>query len=186
MMTAVSKSSKAFAQAMKSNAPSMLESNVRSVSDAMTLTVMFSSNEYVVSESVSPASVTMTLNMTPSEQITVAVFISPTSASSMYPTSAQIVTFTDSVTAYFTIPITDDMVYKGDEVLLLTISDAPAATIGTPATATLTILEVSSPPVYLPVVLAPPKWEQIGGELPSDEEGRGVAVCIGEDEGINA
>ena len=41
----------------------------------------------------------------------------------------------------FTVPITNDTVFEGDQTVLLTLSDAVSATLGSPSTATLTIVD---------------------------------------------
>jgi uncharacterized repeat protein (TIGR01451 family) len=113
-------------------------------------TVGFSSSTYSVAEDGGPAIVTVTLGAASGVTATVdyATDDGTATAGTDYAATSGTLTFTPGVVARaFTVPISDDLVYEGDETVTVTLSDPVSATLGSPDSATLTILENDDQPI---------------------------------------
>ncbi|USQ76697.1 cell wall-binding repeat-containing protein [Ornithinimicrobium cryptoxanthini] len=106
--------------------------------------VAFSSATYAVSEAGPTATITATLSATGSAAVTVdyATTDGTATAGSDYTAATGTLTFAAGDTsASFTVPITDDTDDEPDETVLLSLTNPVGATLGTPASATLTITD---------------------------------------------
>jgi len=106
------------------------------------MTVGFSSTTYTVPEDAGTAAITVTLNTTSEQPVTVDYGTSDNTAvaGSDYTTTSGTLTFTPGVVIQtFTVPITDDTQYEGDETVTLTLENASSDTAIKPNQATLTI-----------------------------------------------
>jgi hypothetical protein len=63
---------------------------------------------------------------------------------------------TDTLTAYVTFEIVDDVEVEGDETVVVTLGTPQNATLGTPREQTITIVDTDQYAVFLPVVLRQP------------------------------
>jgi hypothetical protein len=130
------------------------------VDDDPPTTVQFSRETYSTNEADASATITVTLSTTAELMVTVdyATSDGTARADSDYRTTIDTMTLaTDETTGTFEVPILDDADYEGDETVLLTLSNPDNATLGTPITATLTIVDDDPPPlVYLPLVCREP------------------------------
>ena len=115
------------------------------------LTVQFSSNTYSVSEGAGTASITVTLNTTSTWQtvtVNYATGDSKATDSGNHTTASGILTFAPGeISQTFTLTVTDDVLDEPDEIVTLTLSSPTIATLGTPHTATLTIMDDDVPTV---------------------------------------
>jgi hypothetical protein len=112
-------------------------------------TVQFSDASYSVDEGVGSAVITVTLNTPSSQIIEVNYATSDDTASkdSDYTAVSNTLTINPAATfGTFTVPITDDMATENLETLNLTLSDPVNASLGSPATATLDIVDNDGPP----------------------------------------
>jgi hypothetical protein len=112
-------------------------------------TVQFSDASYSVDEGVGSAVITVTLNTSSSQTIEVNYATSDGTASkdSDYTAVSNTLTISPAATSgTFTVPITDDMATENLETLNLTLSDPVNASLGTPVTATLDIVDNDGPP----------------------------------------
>ncbi|MCB0190736.1 MAG: right-handed parallel beta-helix repeat-containing protein [Anaerolineae bacterium] len=121
--------------------------------DTATLTIIdddtpvvdFSAPTYQVDEDAGSATITVTLSITSEQQVTVDYATSDGTASdaSDYGSSGGTLTFTTGITQLsFTVPITDDSDLEGSETVLLTLSNAVNASLGTTNNpAVLTIID---------------------------------------------
>jgi hypothetical protein len=117
--------------------------------EPVTSTVQFSSSAYDVAEDAGSALITVTLTPTSSFPVTVtyATSAGTATAGSDYDNTSGSLTFDpgeDSET--ISVSITNDLLDEADETLTLTLSDPVSATLGTPVTATLTIVDNDLPP----------------------------------------
>jgi fibronectin-binding autotransporter adhesin len=113
-------------------------------------TVQFSSASYSVGEGGGSKVVTATLSVASGSAVTVDYATSDGTAisGSDYTAVTGTLTFPPGVTVQtFTVPITDDLAYDPAETITLTLSNPANATLGTPNTATLTIVD-NEWPVY--------------------------------------
>lgn len=113
-------------------------------------TVSFDSATYSVNEASGPAMITVQLDRLPQADVGVVYSLTNGSASHLtdYVTNTQAFTIpAGSLTASFTIPITDDTLYELDETvnLSLTLNTPARAKLGTPNTAVLTIINDDLP-----------------------------------------
>jgi hypothetical protein len=115
-------------------------------------TLSFSAATYNVNENEPAQHATITVNRTGGSdgQVTVDYTTSDgtATAGSDYQTASGTLTFADGVTSQtFDVPVIDDSVYEGNETVTLTLSNAGGgATIGSPNSATLNIVENESQP----------------------------------------
>jgi CSLREA domain-containing protein len=112
-------------------------------------TVQLSSNGYTVNEELGAATLTATLNAALGVTVTVNYTTSneTAQAGSDYISTTGTLTFTPGVIAQnFSVPILDDAIDEVDETLRLTLFNAANASVGTPYTATLTIVDDDPPP----------------------------------------
>jgi glycosyltransferase involved in cell wall biosynthesis len=123
------------------------------------LSVQFTSEQYRVFESAGSATIAATLSLTASVPVTVAYSTGDETAiaGEDYTAANGTLTFAPGQRSQsFTIPVAEDALAETDETVRLTLTDAGNATLGTPITATLTI--VNSQPgsvdttLYLPIV----------------------------------
>lgn len=123
--------------------------------------VSFSSAAYSVNETAPSALITATLNEVLTETVTVAYATSNNTAlaGSDYVAASGTLTFTPGQTAAnFVLPLLDDELLEGSEALTLTLSNNVNAGLGTPHTASLTLLDDEQAGVSL----APPSASQAG------------------------
>jgi len=119
--------------------------------------VQFSSATYSALENSGAALITVTLDLSSAVTATVSFTTSDGTASGVsdYAPVSQTLTFAPGATVVtVTVPITDDVVYEGNETTNLELSNPNGATLGAPNTATLTIVD-DDPivyKVYLPVI----------------------------------
>lgn len=119
-------------------------------------TVHFSTPANSVSEAGGEATIFVTLGATLPYPASVGYATADGTASGEQdytPVSGRLVFPTGQTTAVFTVPVSDDDVFEGDETVLLGLSDPLSATLGAPSTATLTIQEDDPFLWYLPTVL---------------------------------
>ena len=112
-------------------------------------TVHFSDAAYNVNESAGTATITVTLSSAAAVSVTVdyATSNGTATAGSDYTTKTGKLTFAAGATSTtFTITIANDTSDEADETILLSLSNASNATLGTPSSATLTILDNDPPP----------------------------------------
>ncbi len=112
-------------------------------------TIQFSAAAYSVNESAGSATITATLTGATALTATVSYATSNGTAlaGSDYTASSGTLTFAPGVTSLtFSVPIANDMVFEGNESLIVTLSNAVGATLGSPNPATLTIVDNDSPP----------------------------------------
>jgi glycosyltransferase involved in cell wall biosynthesis len=121
--------------------------------------VQLSSDSYSVLESAGSATITATLSITASTPVTVAYSTSDGTAiaGEDYTATSGTLTFAPGERSQrFTIPITADAVEESDETVRLTLTAAGNATLGEPATATLTIIDSQGgsgdATLYLPLI----------------------------------
>jgi hypothetical protein len=125
------------------------------VDDDSAPTVGFASSTYSVVEGGGPAgavSATITVTLGAASGVTATVDYATddgtATAGTDYAATSGTLTFTPGVVARaFTVPISDDLVYEGDETVTVTLSDPVSATLGSPSSATLTILENDDQPI---------------------------------------
>ena len=128
----------------------------------------FSSSQFSVNEDGTPIT-QVTLTRTGGSTGEVSAILNLTdgtaTAGSDYDGTSIIVTFADGeTTKTVDIPIVDDTLYEGDEILNLTLSDPTGgATLGTQQTATLNIIDNETPP--------PPSLLQVRLNLLKDNDG---------------
>ena len=107
-------------------------------------TVQFSGTSYSVGENAGAAVITATLSAASGSAVTVDYATSDGTAiaGSDYTAVTGTLTFPPSITVQtFTVPITDDLAYDPAETITLTLSSPSNAGLGTPSTATLTIID---------------------------------------------
>jgi hypothetical protein len=121
-------------------------------------TVQFSDPSYSVNEGDGTASITVTL--TTSSSISVAVDVNyatsdgTATAGIDYISTSGTLTFDPGVTSQsFSVTILQDTLAEGDKTINLTLSDRVNAHLGTPSTATLTIVDDDGYHLYLPILL---------------------------------
>ncbi len=113
-------------------------------------TVQFSAATYSADESAGAVSITVTLNAISGKTVTVdyATSDETATAGSDYTTASGTLTFAPGQTVQtFEVPILDDAIDEADETVLLTLSDAGDAMLGSPNPAMLTILDDDGPEV---------------------------------------
>ncbi|MCB0170274.1 MAG: hypothetical protein KDJ97_06955, partial [Anaerolineae bacterium] len=113
-------------------------------------TVTFEVADFSVDEDAGEAIITVTLSSASGFSTTVDYATSDGTASSAsdYATVTGTLTFDPGdILTTFTIPITDDSLYEGNETVLLSLSKAVNAAIGNDGEATLTIIDNEEPPV---------------------------------------
>jgi CSLREA domain-containing protein len=115
---------------------------------------------YVQDENGGTATITVTLNAASGNTVTVdyATSDSTATAGSDYTAVSGTLTFNPGVTSQtFTVPILDDALEEGNEIVVLTLSNPTNATIGDPNPGVLVIVDDESAPpvspVYLPIIL---------------------------------
>jgi hypothetical protein len=112
--------------------------------------LQFSNATYSVNENGGTATITVTRTngSTGSVSVNYATSNGTATAGSDYTASSGTLTLGDGVTSKtFTVPITDDTAFEGNETVNLTLSSPTGgATLGSPAAATLTIVDNDSPP----------------------------------------
>ncbi|MDM8530892.1 Calx-beta domain-containing protein [Anaerolineales bacterium HSG25] len=170
--------------------------DIKSSNDAATQTLTikypilsFANEPYSIAEDDTGATLTVTvqLNVTSTSQITVNYTVANGSASlgSDYdnPTGTGTLTFTTGVTEQtFSIPITDDLIYEGNETVNIQLSDATNATIATdPLPTTMTIVENESSPIppippTLQVGVNHPDFPTTGAVAYTVDEGGGTVM----------
>lgn len=114
------------------------------LSDALTPTVHFSTSSYSTSESIGVAAITVTLSSPSVYTVTAdyATHIGTAVAGSDYITTSGTLTFTPGITlTNFTVPILDDALDEDNETVMLVLSNPVNATLLTPESATLIILD---------------------------------------------
>ncbi|MGH2524708.1 MAG: Calx-beta domain-containing protein, partial [Anaerolineales bacterium] len=118
--------------------------------------VRFSSSGFSVNEAAGSATVTVTLN-TPSSvpaAVQYTTLNGTALAGSDYVATSGTVTFAPgATTATFPVPILDDPFDEPNETVALTLSTAISASLGIPASATLTIVDNDPPRIFLPVIM---------------------------------
>ncbi|HYE07011.1 MAG TPA: immunoglobulin domain-containing protein [Planctomycetota bacterium] len=116
------------------------------VTSATTPGVAFSAASSTVAESGSPINVTATLSPAPAAEAVIALAISGTADDVDRALSTRSLVFApgQSTATVVVTPIDDDRI-EGNETVVLTIPANPAATVGTPATHTLTIADNDAP-----------------------------------------
>ncbi len=118
--------------------------------DALPL-VQFSASNYDVNEGAGTVTITVTKtgNSTLPTTVNYATSDGSANAGSDYTTTSGTLTFTPGDTAKtFTVPITQDTVYEGNEQFNVTLSMAVGATLGSPNPATVTIIDDDAAPVF--------------------------------------
>jgi hypothetical protein len=114
------------------------------------VTVRFSSASYTAEENAGLVVITATLSAASGTAVTVDFATSDGTAvaGSDYTAVTGTLIFSPSVTVQtFTVPITDDLTYDPAETITLTLSNPNNATLGTPSSATMTIID-NEWPVY--------------------------------------
>ncbi|WP_272946224.1 Calx-beta domain-containing protein, partial [Geobacter sp. OR-1] len=113
-------------------------------------TLQFSSPTYSVAENGSTATITVTRTggTVGAASVQYATSNGTATSGSDYTTASGTLNWAngDSANKTFTVPVTNDTVYEGNETVNLTLSNASGATLGTQTTATLTITDNESPP----------------------------------------
>lgn len=107
-------------------------------------TIRFSSATFTVNENASSATITVILSAASGQSVTVnyATSNGTATAGSDYTATSGTLTFNPGQTSRtFTVPIIDDSLNEVDETVNLTLSNPSNATLGSPATATLTIID---------------------------------------------
>ncbi len=125
------------------------------VDDDTPPSVQFSDSAYSVDESGGTASITVTLSAASSFTVTVNYATSDGTAlaGSDYLTATGTLTFAPGQTSRtFSVPILSDVLYEPDETIHLTLSGPSSATLGSPASATLTILD-NDYGIFMPIVM---------------------------------
>jgi len=120
------------------------EATLTIVDDDAPPTVQLSSTAYSVNEGGSTAIITVTLNAASGLTVTVDYATSDgaaTAGSDYTPTSGTLTFNPGQTSKTFSVPITDDTFDEPDETVNLTLSNPGNATLGTPASATLTIVD---------------------------------------------
>ena len=118
------------------------------VEDEPQPTVQFSGAPYSINENAGPAVVTATLSGLSAFTTTVNITTSDGTASHLsdYAAISATLNFAPGVTTVTTtVPITNDNLYESNETVNLALSNAISATLGTPYTATLTIVDNDTP-----------------------------------------
>jgi uncharacterized protein YcfL len=113
------------------------------------LNVRFSSASYSVGEGGGTATITVTLNTTSGSPVEVNYATSDNTATqgSDYTAVSDILTFDPgNIIETFNVPITDDLVTELDEFIDLTLSSPSGASLGTPSTASLSIIDNDTTP----------------------------------------
>ncbi|MFN8494902.1 MAG: Calx-beta domain-containing protein [Caldilineaceae bacterium] len=124
----------------------------------VTPTVQFSSAAYSVNEGAGTATITVTLSAPAASPVSVNYATSSGTATdgSDYSGVTSALNFTaGQLSKTFTVPITQDTAVEGNETINLALTAPSGATLGTPATAVLTIVDddvASGSKVFLPVV----------------------------------
>ena len=116
----------------------------------ITPTVQFSTDEYFVNENSPVVTITVNLSQAANTTMTVAYATSALTATagSDYVTATGVVTLTaGQITNTFQVAITDDNIDENDEAIGLTLTNASNATLGAPASATLTIVDNEGAPL---------------------------------------
>ncbi|MFN2129772.1 MAG: Calx-beta domain-containing protein, partial [Anaerolineae bacterium] len=114
------------------------------VDDDGASTVQFSSSSYSVSEGGGTATITVTLSAPSAQSITVQYATSngTATAGSDYTGTSGTLTFAPGQTVRtFSVAATEDSIDEANETVNLTLSNVTNATLGTPSTATLTIVD---------------------------------------------
>ena len=112
--------------------------------------VQFSSATYSIDEDGGPAVITVTLSAASSVTATVnyATSNNTATAGSDYAATSGVLTFSPGITNQtFTVSITDDVLFEGNEALTLTLTTPVSASLGSPSAATLTIIEDDAVPI---------------------------------------
>jgi len=112
-------------------------------------TIQFSAAAYSVNESAGSATITATLTGATTVTATVSYATSDGTAlaGSDYTAASGTLTFAPGVTNQtFSVPIINDTVFEGNESLIVTLSNAVGATLGSPNPATLTIVDDDAQP----------------------------------------
>lgn len=106
-------------------------------------TINFNNLTYLVNENGGAATITVNLNRTTTQVVTVNYATSNgTADGSDYTTTSGVLTFAaDETSKSFPVPISDDTVDENDETILLTLSGASNAVLGSLNTATITIVD---------------------------------------------
>src|SRR5207244_1861841 len=116
--------------------------------DGPPVTVQFAADGYAVVESDGSAAVTVTLSGTSSQQVTVAYATSDGTAVAPddYQSTSGTLTFAPGETSKsFSVPIVSGGLVEETETVNLTLSNATNATLGSPSTAVLTIIDDDFP-----------------------------------------
>jgi predicted CxxxxCH...CXXCH cytochrome family protein len=112
--------------------------------------LQFSSPTYTVAENGTSATITVsrTGGSTGTASVQYATSNGTATSGSDYTTASGTLNWTagDAASKTFTVPVTNDTVYEGNETVNLTLSNASGATLGTQTTATLTITDNETPP----------------------------------------
>jgi hypothetical protein len=119
------------------------------VDDDGASTVQFSSSSYSVSEGGGTATITVTLSAPSAQSITVQYATSngTATAGSDYTGTSGTLTFAPGQTVQtFSVAVTEDSIDEANETVNLTLSNVTNATLGTPSTATLTIVDDDAQP----------------------------------------
>ncbi|MCB9098783.1 MAG: right-handed parallel beta-helix repeat-containing protein [Anaerolineales bacterium] len=137
------------------NLTNVVSANIGSPTGTVTIidgdtppTIDFETVDFSVDETAGTATITVTLSAASEISASVVYTTSDGTASSASDYSAVTNTLTFNpgvISTTFTVPITDDSIYEGDETVLLWLSNAVNAVIGSGA-ATLTIIDNEEPP----------------------------------------
>ncbi len=131
-------------------------------------TVAFASATYNVNENAGSISVTVNLNGTANQTVSVnyATSDGTATAGSDYAATSGTLTFNGVASQSFAIPITNDFLNEGNETINLTLSSPSGASLGTPSSAVLTISDDDPLPA---VQFGQPTWnvdeDVVGGKL---------------------
>lgn len=138
------------------NLTNVVSANIGSPTGTVTIidgdtppTVDFETADFTVDETAGVATIVVTLSTVSDISATVDFATSDGTASSAsdYATVTGTLIFDPgAISTTFTVPITDDLLYEGDETVLLSLSNAVNAVMGNGA-ATLTIIDNETPPV---------------------------------------
>jgi len=112
-------------------------------------TVRFHASAYSVNENAGPAMIIATLSNESAFPVTIQVATRNGTASSAadYAPVSRTLSFAPETTAIaFSVPITDDTFFEGNETLTLTLSNPVSATLGSPNPVALTIVENEAQP----------------------------------------
>lgn len=120
------------------------------LNDDVAGTLTLSSSTYSVNENAGP--VTVTVNRTGGLASGVGVNYATSNGTAMagsdYTSTSGTLTFNGGETSKtFTVTILDDAVYEGNETFAVNLSGATGASLGSPATATVTIVDNETPPL---------------------------------------